>query len=126
MVTFLDPEQLRSLVVERFTSKEWWVLAAGKNCDALMFIEERFYSGEANADFHMFVTPRCPTFGFALALKKRMSTEAFNAFAEELELSTRVAADEDVLIFHPGGQGAEECILFLAWFSALLGGREAL
>ena len=48
-----DQSEVQELVDERFASGEWWFLFGDP--EAFSEIEQHFYSGEANGDFHLIV-----------------------------------------------------------------------
>lgn len=122
MVSVYDREELRANIKAKFASKQWWILAQGNSTKALHQIEERFYSGEANADFHAIIAPDCPTFWFAVAHKERMAAADFNEFAEEIGLTTRLNEEQDILLFATGEAEDLECRAFMAWLLQLLEG----
>jgi hypothetical protein len=72
MVMLQDEESVRALIRERLISKMWWVIVPGRVTGLLSRLEEQFYSGERNEDFHLLVgsIPGSNACCVALALKK--------------------------------------------------------
>lgn len=67
------------------------------------YIEETYYSGEANADFRLITGQQIPGLTVAFALKERMSAQQVADLVAGLDPAT--LADHDLLIFGRPGEG---------------------
>jgi hypothetical protein len=86
----LSFQELDDLVYERLNSHQWWFFLGNKAMAEV--IEERFYSGDANADFEVIMGG-----GFD---KLRMIGEAFNPFMDVVSMAhKRRCSAEDLAAF---------------------------
>lgn len=82
-IDLLQTEQVRQKIMNRIESRRWWVIFSYKpqTADLLIEIEDRFYSGAANADFELAVIPPAtlhplqPITAVALFHKRRMCAD---------------------------------------------------
>ena len=103
-VNFLDGNELKQLVRERFGNREWWVFLAPDERGAEMLdqIERKYYWGKKNADYEI-VLGRDPEMGqipLVFAKKTRMSKTQLAQHlysAKNLELTAEEMGDRDVI-----------------------------
>jgi hypothetical protein len=126
----MDHKSMAALVLERLKSREWWLLVPlGENGNSVIStIEEKYYSGEANTDFHLVLDNNSPVWAFYLARKSRMSAgQLAEMFLEpedtRRELEDSLGSRDLVLVgAQPGSQGVLQANAFLRWFRETIGG----
>jgi len=99
----LDDEQVRDRIRGCLNSHEWWAIF-DLETNHLQDLEETFYAGEANADFHLFVGPQLPGFHVAFAKKSRLSATALaewmsNENASDIQLTEADLRQRDIFAF---------------------------
>ena len=115
-----DEEQVKEAIREYLNSHEWWTFFQQEG-DGIAQIEEKFYSGEANADFHLVFGPNIPGFSVAFAKKSRMSAHELATF---LEHSVEAIIERDVITLcgvEPTRENAMRYLAAVKSFSAWLG-----
>lgn len=77
MVMLLDSSESKDKIREYMDSHEWWVLPLVTEESSLLSaeIEERFYDGAANDDFHATWLPIAGLVAVIFANKRRMSAQ---------------------------------------------------
>ena len=111
MVNLLDEDETRAKIHERLNSHEWWLLIPMDRMDVLIDIEQSFYSGDANADFEVFMGSQLPGFGIALAKKCRMSPGMLAGKLGIPDIS--LFHERDVIQFGPPGRAEWDINQFL-------------
>jgi hypothetical protein len=114
----LDEESFRALLRQRLNSHEWWLFFPMDRVDVLEDIERSFYSGQANADFELYVGPQLPGLHIALAKKSHMSPGMLAGKLGAKDLSP--FHDRDIIQFGESGK-EEEFVHQLVAFSKWLG-----
>lgn len=117
MVELHDEEGAKQKVRGYLDSHEWWMLIEPDAGGWMTTLENRFYSGEANADFHLLLLPGVPELPLISALcfgkKTRCTPDQMSAFLceQSSEYAAMVAAgggapdltEQDILVLahHP-------------------------
>lgn len=100
-VVLLSKADVRAQLISRLDSRAFWVLIPDeRNFAHLEEIEAKFYDGEANADFDIFMLPFLGLPTVATAKKSRMSPLELIAHVQDYSptpLSVEVLAKRDVI-----------------------------
>jgi hypothetical protein len=104
-INLMDEQEALDSALTYVRSHDWWCLPV-LNAEAAGFVQEietRFYSGEANADFHLMMGGSDIMF---FAHKRRMSGDQLADFCEEILRTENEAAlaairteKQDILLF---------------------------
>lgn len=82
-MNLLSGGESRRAIRGYLTSREWWVLLDPENRGLFSLVEEGYYAGEANADFHVLFGMVSGRFvSLAFAHKRRMSRSQLSKLAE--------------------------------------------
>lgn len=105
MVGLLHEDEAKTLVRGYLESREWWLFLDPENLGHIIDIEEKFYSGEANADFHLVMCPRMEgpqgVVGLCFGRKSRLPKEILEAWLREQGMP-----DEDTM------GDKQDCLVF--------------
>ena len=105
-------EEAKDLLRGFLDSKEYWTFLAMDRLDVLTDIEEAFYSGEANVDFHLTMGAYIPGGAVAFAKKDRMSKAELEGILQFDIL------DRDIMQFGTEGEMEQQIsatLLFAQW-----------
>jgi hypothetical protein len=120
MVLLQDEASVRGLIRERLISKKWWVIIPyGSSDGVLPLLEERFYSGERNGDFHLLVGPVADRsiYCVALGLKKWAPPKKLARLLQEcgISIAPETLRQRDVLSLMGPGDDPSAIVSVLRW-----------
>lgn len=80
-----DDDETRTLLRSYFDSRDYWILpnVSEAGAEFARRIEERFYTGKKNADFHLVMGPMLPGLAICFAHKKWLSAKRLEEFIHE-------------------------------------------
>tara|TARA_Y100000310_G_scaffold343552_1_gene451767 strand:+ start:2285 stop:2662 length:378 start_codon:yes stop_codon:yes gene_type:complete len=120
----LDEGQVRSRILDYLRSREWWCFIPDGDVghEALQAIEERFYAGDANVDFHLLMGG--VLFPIAFGRKSRMTPAQFCKLVIDRgapkEYASRLS-ERDIVGLGENNESSECVTLKLEALSAWLG-----
>jgi hypothetical protein len=122
MVMVQDEEGARQMIRERLVSKKWWVIIPYGSTDRLLeLLEERFYKGERNGDFHLLVGPIADRsiYCVCLALKKWAPPKRLARLLQEcgIKVSPELLSQRDLLSFISPDDDPSAIVSVLRWLS---------
>lgn len=71
-MNLMNQEEMQSRLFEYLSTREWWAIPL--NTHAMTMVEERYYAGDANKDFHLVIgSLEGKIFSIAFAHKRHMT-----------------------------------------------------
>lgn len=132
----LDEEGARARVNEYMASHQWWIIPWITDHTRWFSatIEERYYAGEANGDFHVMTLvgpPEMRMIPVSFARKKRLPVRAMARFMKETDQGKsrtlkewqEVLKTQDVIVAGQKGVDPNAVKVVLSWLDAWRVGR---
>ena len=118
---FLTEDETRDKIRDMINSWEWWIFpnVSESSVHLSAMVEETYYRGDANGDFHIMLFPMSGMGAISFAHKRRMSAEQLAAIAGRDV--ARTLKQQDIVVALDVEDEEDQAAAVMQWHAWVMG-----